>query len=109
LSAGVAGFDASLGKERYYVAKPFANGYSSASFDALIAEAYTETNAKKKASLLHEAEEVLLTDGGICPILFNTTSYVSQGLSGLSSTYWGTTVFTKANLKNYEKYLDSEE
>lgn len=109
LSAGVAGFDASLGKERYYVAKPFANGYSSASFDALIADAYAETNEKKKASLLHEAEEVLLTDGGICPILFNTTSYVSQGLSGLSSTYWGTTVFTKANLKNYEKYLDSEE
>lgn len=104
---GDKNFDPSLGKERYYVSLPYASGYVSEAFEALIASAYTETNAKTKAQILHDAEKTLLEEGGICPILFNANSYMSQGISGLKTTFWGTTDFKKANLKNYEKYLVS--
>lgn len=101
---GDADFDKSVGKERYYISLPHACGYISEAFEELIENAHKETNAKAKAQILHDAEKLLLKEGGICPLVFNKTNYMSQEISGLKTTFWGTVDFKKADLKNYEKY-----
>ena len=101
---GDADFDKSVGKERYYISLPHACGYISEAFEELIENAHKETNAKAKAQILHDAEKLLLEEGGICPLVFNKTNYMSQEISGLKTTFWGTVDFKKADLKNYEKY-----
>lgn len=101
---GDADFDKSVGKERYYISLPHACGYISEAFEELIENAHKETNAKAKAQILHDAEKLLLEEGGICPLVFNKTNYMSQEISDLKTTFWGTVDFKKADLKNYEKY-----
>lgn len=105
---GDADFDKSLGKERYYVSLPHVCGYTNQAFEEIIENAYNESDAKAKASLLHEAEKLLLEDGGICPLVFNKTNYTSQEIGGLKTTFWGTVDFTEADLKNYEMYNFAE-
>lgn len=101
---GDADFDKSVGKERYYISLPHACGYISEAFEEFIENAHKETNAKAKAQILHDAEKLLLEEGGICPLVFNKTNYMSQEISGLKTTFWGMVDFKKADLKNYEKY-----
>lgn len=83
-------------------------GYENEQFNALIAEAYAENDAAKRANLLHQAEELLLSDAPIVPVIFNTNAYaVSDELSKVKTNYWGVQIFTKANLKDYVQYLPS--
>ncbi len=83
-------------------------GYANEEYDALIASAYAETDADKRAKTLHDAEALLLEDAAVCPVIFNTNAYVVSGeLSGVTTNYWGAQLFKKANLKNYVQYLES--
>ncbi len=82
-------------------------GYVNEEYDALITAAFAETDADKRAEILHEAEELLLEDAAVCPVVFNTNAYVvSDELSGLKTNYWGAQIFSKANLKDYTQYLE---
>ena len=83
-------------------------GYENEQYNALITEAYAESDASKRADLLHQAEELLLSDAPIVPVIFNTNAYaVSKELTKVKSNYWGAQIFTKANLKDYVQYLPS--
>ncbi len=83
-------------------------GYVNEEYDALIESAFAETDADKRADILHEAEELLLDDAAVCPVIFNTNAYVVSGeLSKVKTNYWGVQTFTKAELKNYVQYLES--
>lgn len=83
-------------------------GYENEQYNALITEAYAESDASKRADLLHQAEELLLSDAPIVPVIFNTNAYaVSKELSKVKSNYWGAQIFTKATLKDYVQYLPS--
>ena len=99
---GDARFDSSLGLDRYYVSVPHITGYSSDEYDELIEQAYTAGSQKEKAELLHQAEELLLNDAPIVPVLFNTDRYVVSGkLSGLDVNYFGSKLFKDVTVKNY--------
>lgn len=81
-------------------------GYRNEAYDALIEKAMNERDLKKRAAILHEAEEMLLEDMPIIPLTFGQTYYVkSNKLSGLTTTYYGYPLFTRASLKNYQDYL----
>ena len=81
-------------------------GYSSEEYDALIDEAFSATKKKEKAQLLYAAERILIDDAAVIPVLFNSDCYVvSSELSGLTTNYFGAKMFTKAVLKNYDRYL----
>lgn len=81
-------------------------GYSSEEYDALIDEAFSATKKKEKAQLLYAAERILVDDAAVIPVLFNSDCYVvSSELSGLTTNYFGAKMFTKAVLKNYDRYL----
>ena len=88
-----------------YEALPHVSGYYNEAYDALIASAFAATSQKEKAEYLHQAEELLLKDAAVVPVVFNSEAYVTSGLSGLSTNYWGATDFKKAYLNNYVEYL----
>lgn len=108
VTSGDPDFDESLGETMYYVNNTHMTGYYNPEFDALIESAFAETDTKKRAEILHEAEELLVGDAVVVPILFNANAYVVSGeLSKVSTNYWGAQIFTKAELKNYVQYLPS--
>ncbi len=60
----------------------------------------------QKATLLHKAEEMLLTDLPIIPVLYNqhASSYSEAHLTDLTSDYYVPTLFTDAMLEGYLQY-----
>ncbi len=83
-------------------------GYQNEEYDALIDSAFAETDAAKRAEILHEAEALLLKDAAVCPVVFNTNAYVvSDKLSKVATNYWGVQTFKKTELKDYVQYLES--
>jgi oligopeptide transport system substrate-binding protein len=85
-------------------------GYNSEEYNAKIEAAFAEKDIKKRAVLLHEAEQILLKDLPVIPIVFNQDAILTRkDLSKVKYTYYGTPIFTKAKLKNYELYVSAEE
>lgn len=82
-------------------------GYNSEEYNALIDEAFAEKDGAKRAEILHKAEELLLNDMPVVPVVFVQHAYVTSNvLSGVTATYWGS-YFKKANMKDYLKYKES--
>lgn len=88
-----------------YNALPHVTGYYNEAYDTLIAEAFGITDQKEKVAKLHEAEELLIKDAPVVPVIFNSDAYVTSGLSEISTNFWGANMFTKAYLNNYVDYL----
>ncbi len=59
----------------------------------------------QRIKLLHKAEEMLMTDLPVIPVVFNRHATItSKDLTKVSSTYYVPSIFTKTNLKDYETY-----
>lgn len=86
-------------------------GYESESFDAKIEAAYGEADLEKRATLLHEAEAILLDDMPIIPLTFGQSFYVKSGLiRGIdNNNYYGYPILTEMSMRNYEKYLPEDQ
>ena len=81
------------------------SGYSNPEYDALIEQAYAEKNATKRATLLHQAEAMLMNDMPIMPLVELQSGYlVGKDLKGVKTNYYGMPDFTGATLKNASKY-----
>ena len=89
------GFDETTGQSSY-VAKLHCTGFSDATYDEIIARAYAEKDLDKRAAILHEAEEYLLSQMPIMPIVYNQNYYLTDGVSGLDVDGYGHMIFTKA-------------
>ena len=86
------------------------SGYDSEEYNAKIEAAFAEKDVAKRATLLHEAEQILMNDLPVIPIIFNQNAHVtSKELSKIKYTYYGTPIFTKTKLKDYIKYVPVEE
>lgn len=105
-SAAFSGNGVDMNSENYDIYTHI-TGYSSEEYDAIIDEAYKETDSKKKTELLHNAEKLLLEDMPIVPVLFMQDAYLSSNvISGIKNTYWGRD-FKKLSMKNYMEYKES--
>ena len=84
-------------------------GYNNPEYDAKIDAAFKETDLKKRAQLLHEAEAILMQDLPVIPIVFNqnATMINKSVLSKAKFDYYGSPKFAKLKMKNYEQYLPS--
>lgn len=93
-----------------YEDSPHKTGYDSAEFEALLEEVFAnKTDAAARATKLHEAEALLLSDMPVIPVLFNQNAFIISGdLSKYESNYYGYRVFNKLTLKDYVQYLDIE-
>ena len=66
------------------------------------------SNPEARATILHEAEAILLEDMPVIPIVFNmNVTMQSKELSDIDVSYYQTNIFTKTELKDYEKYLNT--
>ena len=60
-----------------------------------------------RAALLHKAEEMILTDLPVIPVVFNqNATMTSKSLSKVRSSYYCVADFQKAKLKNADGYVD---
>ena len=85
-------------------------GYNSDAYNQKIEAAFAEKNLTKRAAILHEAEELLMDDMPVMPIIFNkSVEMTSKTLSKIGHSYYNCPIFTKTKLKNYEKYIPSDE
>ena len=81
------------------------SGYSNPDYDALIESAFAEKDRAARATILHQAEQKLLEDMPVCPLVFLQDAYIyTDVLSGIKSTYYGTRDFKKTKLKDYMTY-----
>ncbi len=93
-----------------YQLTPHISGYDNPEYDALIEEAYKETDDNKRADLLHKAEKMLLTDMPITPLVeLQNACTKGSDLVGVKTNYYGSFIFTKVVLKNRFKYETTEE
>ena len=93
---------------REYVSNKHVTGYDNEEYDKLISSAFAAETQKEKASILHDAEKLLLEDAPVVPVIFNGETYaVSNLLSGLTTNFWGSKIFKKVTLKNYNDYLET--
>ncbi len=86
-------------------------GYDNSDFNEKIEEAFKEPDLKKRAALLHEAEEILMEDLPVIPIIYNQNATLvnKSVLSRVKFDYYGLPKFAKLKMKNYELYLPSDE
>ncbi len=85
-----------------FVINSHITGYNSEEYNALIERAYAQKDIEARASILHEAEQLLLKDLPVIPIIFNQNLTLEHDdLSKVDYTYYGTMIFTKTKLKDY--------
>lgn len=92
-----------------YVLPKHGTGYENEEYTALIEKIHATVSTAQQTDLLHEAEAMLLADMPVIPILFNENATLqSKSLSHVEFTYYGTGIFSRASLKNWENYLPAE-
>ncbi len=83
------------------------SGYNNPDYDAIIEEAYAEKDRAARAEILHRAEEKLLEDMPVIPLVFLQDAYISSNvLSDIESTYYGTRNFNDLFMKDYMTYKE---
>ncbi len=66
--------------------------------------------AKQRSTLLHKAEEQLMTDMPVIPIVYNQNAVlVGDDISRVSATYYAPANFQKTKLKDYKDYYYTDE
>lgn len=89
-----------------YDAVPYVVGYDNAEYNELIEQAFAETDRAARSTYLHQAEELLMKDMPVIPLIFNQDAYVynSDVLSGIKDTYYGFRNFNKMKMKDWRDY-----
>ena len=71
-----------------------------AAYDALIAEVKSTTDYAEREAKMHEAEDILMETGAICPIYYYTDIYMcSDKIDGFFSSPLGFKYFMYASVK----------
>lgn len=86
------------------------SGWTNADFDQYVNLAFYAKTAEERKEALKNAEEILLDESPVAPLIFNQSfAFISGELKSVSFDGFGNFVFTKAEQKNYHKYLPKEE
>lgn len=82
-------------------------GYNSEAYNELIDLAFAAETTEDQVSYLRQAEQQLLDDAAVMPIVFNQNAVlVSDKLTKTSVSYYGFYNFTGARLKAWQDYKD---
>ncbi len=97
---GYTGEKSNVPYTNQYIIPTHKTGYNNPDYDAKIDEAYAEKDLSKRAALLHKAEEILMTDMPIIPIVFNKNAVmISKNLKNVEFSGYNNPIFTEAKLK----------
>lgn len=70
------------------------------SYDKIISEIKSSTDAEKRFELMHQAEDILMSTGAICPIYYYTDQYMcSDSIDGFFASPLGYKYFMYATVK----------
>jgi oligopeptide transport system substrate-binding protein len=70
------------------------------SYDKIIGEVKTSTDATKRFELMHDAEDILMETGAICPIYYYTDIFMcSESIDGFFASPLGYKYFMYASIK----------
>ena len=70
------------------------------SYDKIIGEVKTSTDAEKRFELMHDAEDILMETGAICPIYYYTDIFMcSESIDGFFASPLGYKYFMYASIK----------
>ena len=81
---------------------PHVTGYNCKAYNDKIEAAYTAADEEARYVLLHEAEQILLYDMPVIPVIYNQNATL-QGdmLDGIETTFFGQPLMAEAELDNY--------
>lgn len=84
-------------------------GYKNEEYDKLIDSAFNAEDDESRIEYLHQAEELLLDDMPLIPVLFLQDYYLINDsvLSGEETRIEGYRDFSRMKMKNYRKYYDA--
>ena len=87
---------------------PHISGFDNKEYNKLIDDIFNILdNDKERATLLHDAEKMLLDECPIVPLSFNVAnSMKSSKLKGVKSSIFGYKIFTEASLSGYRDVLE---
>ena len=86
------------------------SGFNDDGYNEIIDRAFAEKDPDKRAVILHEAENYLLTQMPIIPIAFNQYFYMGgEGISGEAYTFNGYVDLRRVTLKNYLDFYPVED
>ncbi len=86
------------------------SGFCSADYDNYLNVALNASNDEDRDAALREAEKLLLDSASVVPVVYNQSfAFVNKDLTKISTDAFGNFGFKNVKLKNYRKYLESEE
>ena len=75
-------------------------------YDELIAKIKVETDTAKRAEMMHEAEDILMSNGCVIPLYYYNDIYMEKDyVSGMYANLFGYKFFHKVTLANGSKTL----
>ena len=91
-----------------YIITPHMTGYDSEAYNKILEDYHATKDLVKKAELLHQAEELLMKDLPVIPIIYNQNAImVSDDLSNVNPNFYVPAYFKKVKQKDYELYTET--
>ena len=97
-----------------YQQSPHPTGYDSEEYNALFKKIYDNKDIASRSADLHKAEDILMTDLPVIPIVFNKSAYIlNDDIIDLNNKflfwdktneYYNPIIFDKISVKDYENY-----
>ena len=85
-----------------YALTPHITGYNSDAYNTLIETAYATKNPEARAAVLHQAEDMLLSDMPVIPVVYNYNFSIASGeLGSIEKTFFCNAIFTETSLSNH--------
>jgi len=107
-ATGYSGQGQDLSSRDILPATAHSTGFDNADYTAKIAAVYATQNYDERATLLHEAEQMLVGEMPTIPLLFNQqATLTSSDLKKVEVNYYGCHNFTDAALKNWVDYVET--
>ena len=97
-----------------YQMTPHVTGYDSEEYNELIEKIFDEKNISRRSADLHKAEEILMKDMPVIPVVYNKTAYLVNDDLKLNNTtlwwengsnYYGACALRWCSVDNYDAYL----
>ncbi len=90
-----------------YLLTPHITGYDNEEYNTLMEKIYAEKIIANRAVDLFEAENILMNDLPIIPVVYNLNATVTNSkLKGEDVNYYNVMTFQKARIGSYNKYLE---
>ena len=109
---GFSGQAIDMSNSESYELSPHITGYNNPEYNELIEKIFAEKNVDNRTADLHRAEEILMNDMPVCPIVFNKSAYlINEDTMNIrnqdkNNNYYQTVSFRKMSMsdKKYDEY-----